>query len=515
MTPVTDRGLVVLIGAGPGPAGLLTAEGAKWISRADVIIYDRLAGPSMLGMARPDARRIYVGKTPGLPEHDQDSINRLLVEHGQTGKLVVRLKGGDPFIFGRGGEEADVLRQAGIAFRVVPGVTSAIAAGAYAGIPLTDRRLASSMALVTGHQDPAKEADTINWQALAGVDTVVFYMGVKNLPLIAERLMAAGRAGDTPAAIVAKAATPQQRTLVTTLDKLAETARQERIAPPALTIVGSVVNLRPRLNWFEQLPLFGQTVLVTRPAHQAAELTERLSELGAAVIEAPVIEIQPPADQAAMDDALRRLGEYDLVVFTSVNGVESFIHRCRQLGLDGRALGRAKVATIGPATAEALRRNFINPDIQPRTFTSEALGAAIQAAGDLRGKRTLLGRADIATAAMREVLLAAGAVIDEVTFYRTAAASALPEEAIEALAEGRVTWVSFTSSSSVANLLVLLKAAQTKLNGAEPVSLLQGMKLAAIGPVTAETMKQAGLTPTVVAAEHTIEGLVEAIAARP
>ena len=495
-------GLVVLVGAGPGEQSLAATAAIKWLSRCDVIIYDRLAAASLLRHARGEAQRIYVGKTPGQPGPDQQSINRLLIDHARAGRLVVRLKGGDPFIFGRGGEEAEALAAAGVRFRVVPGVTAAAAAAAYAGIPLTDRRFASSVAFVTGRQDATKGTSAINFQALAGIDTVVFYMGVASLPQIVARLLEAGRDGQTPAAIVASASTPRQRTVTAPLAELPAAAARASIEPPAVTIVGRVAALRESLAWFEQLPLFGRTVVVTRPAGQAGEIAERLSELGAAVVEAPAIEILPAADPAA-DAALRDVGRFDLVAFTSVNGVEAFVRRCGELGLDGRSLASARVGAVGPATAEALRQHFIRPDIVPATFTTEALGEAILAAGDLAGRSVLLCRADIASDRLPAQLRSAGAKVEAVAMYRTACPASLPDEALAAIREGRADWVTFTSSSSVSNFLKLL--------GPDGPKLLESARLAAIGPVTAETLRSHGLAPAAVAAEHTIQGLLEVI----
>ncbi len=502
----TDRragGLVVLVGAGPGEQTLATSAAAMWISRADVIIYDRLVPTGLLDRARADAERLHVGKTPGRPSPAQDEISALLIRHARAGRLVVRVKGGDPLVFGRGGEEAEALADAGVPFRIVPGVTAAVAAAAYAGIPLTDRRHGSSVAFVTGRQDPAKAGTTVNWPALAGIDTNVFYMGVGSLGEIVRRLIEAGRDPSTPAAIVAAASTPRQRVVTARLAELAAAATKAGVEPPALTIVGEVTALHQKLAWFEKLPLFGQTVVVTRPAHQAGDLAAQLGELGAAVVEAPAIEIRPPADAAAVDSALRRLGRFHLVVFTSVNGVEAFVRRCRELGLDGRALASAKVAAVGSVTAEALRQSFIRPDIVPHTFTTEALAAAIRSAGDLAGKRALLARADLADPQLAHQLRSAGAEVEEVAFYRTVRPERLPGEAIAAIRQRRADWVTFASSSAVRNFVALL--------GREAAEMLGQVKHAAIGPVTAETLTAAGLKPTVVAEEHTIEGLVDAI----
>jgi len=559
-------GLVVLVGAGPGDPALLTAAGARWLAAAEVVCYDRLANERLLDLCRPTAERIYVGKRPDAHAMPQERINELLVDRCRAGKLVVRLKGGDPLVFGRGGEEADALADAGLPFRIVPGVTAAVAAGAYAGIPLTDRRLAASVAFVTGHEDPAKGEPAVNYAALAGVDTVVFYMGVGNLSAIAERLVAAGRGAEEPVAIVADATTPRQRTVTATLATAAAEATAAGIRPPALVIVGKVVALRGRLAWLEKLPLFGRTVLVTRTRRQASALAARLAELGAEVIEAPTIAIAPPEDWSPVDDALRAIAggsgagaktsaaarrgsvraACDWLVLTSPNGAEALVERMGELGLDGRALAGVKIAAVGPATADVLRRHFIRPDLVPDKYTTEALAQALTGAliataqmptdesgmptdesgmptdesgmptdesakggriggttsEHVRRPKVLLARADIATEQLADALRAAGAEVVEVTLYRTVRPASLPPEALAALRGGRVDWVAFTSSSTVTNFLALAAAA-----GITAASV----KLASIGPATSAALRAAGLEPSVEAAVHTIDRLIEAI----
>ena len=498
----------MLVGAGPGDPGLMTAAGSAWLARADVVLYDRLANPSLLAQCRDGAELIFVGKRPDAHALKQEQINELLVARTREGNLVVRLKGGDPFVFGRGGEEADALAEAGCEYRIVPGVTAAIAAGAYAGIPVTDRRAASCVTLVTGHEDPTKGSSSLNYEALAGVDTLVFYMGVKNLPLIAERLIAAGRSGRTPVALVHKATLPEQRTVTATLATAARAAEQAHIKPPTLLIVGEAVALRERIAWLEKLPLFGRTVLVTRTRRQASRLTRELGQLGAHVIESPAIEILPPDDWADVDAALRRLGEFDWLVLTSPNGADALIGRMRRLGMDGRALSGVRVAAVGPATGDVLRAAFVEPDLMPPKFTTRSLAEALVGEG-LRSRkrpgeaaRLLLARADIATDVLPGVLREAGAEAEELAVYRTVPPESLPEDALDALRGGRVDWVTFTSSSTVDNLLTLL--------GGSGVSL-EGVKLASIGPITSETLEAHGLTPTVSADPHTIDGVVQAI----
>ncbi len=495
-------GLVVLTGGGPGDADLITLAGVDWLKRADTVIYDRLSAERLLEICRHDTEKIYVGKQPGRPAVSQDEINAILIKKCDEGRLVVRLKGGDPLIFGRGGEEAAALAEAGMPYRIVPGVTAAAAAAAFAAIPLTDRRFASTVTLVTGHEDPAKTESNIDYDALAKLDTLVFYMGVGRLGEIAERLIRAGRSPDTLAAVVQDAATPHQRTIVAALADIAGKAEEAGIRPPALTIVGDVVSLRNELSWFEQLPLFGRTILVTRTRQQTSELSEKLRALGADVIEAPTIEIQPPDDTAKIDAALERLGDFDWLALTSPNGAEALMARLAALNMDARSLAGVKIAAIGPATAEVLWRRSIKADLIPDEFTTAAMGEALVAAGAGAG-RVLLARADIAGDALGDTLRAAGAEVEEIAIYRTARPAALPQRAVEALRAGVIDWITFTSSSTVENFLSLLASAGD-VN-------LSAVKLAAIGPVTAETLSAAGLTPTVVARPHTIAGLAEAI----
>jgi len=431
----------------------------------------------------------------------QDQINALLVKKTAEGKLVVRLKGGDPLIFGRGGEEADALADAGLPFRIVPGVTAAIAAGACAGIPLTDRRLASTVTFITGHEDPTRDESAINYDALAGLDTLVFYMGVGNLPAIAARLISAGRPPDTPVALVQNATLEAQRTVVATLGSAAEAAEANNVCPPALLIVGDVVTLRDKLAWKEKLPLYGRTILVTRTREQASKLTGQLVACGANVIECTTIEIRPPEDFAGLDKALGRIESFDWLVLTSPNGVRALLARMRQLGLDGRSLSKLRIAAVGPATADLLDENFLHADLMGETFTSRALGKAL-APRTRKGAKVLLARADIATDELPETLRAAGAKVTEAIAYRTVRPASLPDHAVSALTAGTVDWVTFTSSSTVKNFLTLVQGAGVDV---------AAVKLASIGPVTTEALRAAGLDPTTEAKRHTICGLIEAI----
>jgi len=510
-------GIVYLVGAGPGDPGLITVRGARLLARADVVVYDYLANPQLL-VHCPRAEQIYVGKQAERHSMTQAQINDLLVAQGRLGRRVVRLKGGDPFVFGRGGEEAEALVAAGIRFEVVPGITSAIAAPAYAGIPVTHRDSNSSFTLVTGHEKeaeyqtpeaagraPGSGASDLDWAAMAKLPCMAFYMGVRSLPRICQKLIEHGKSPDTPAASIQWGTTPRQRTVVATLATLPQAIVDAGLTPPAMTIVGQVVKLRETMNWFETRPLFGRTIAVTRTRQQASDLTERLEDLGAHVIEAPTIELAERADPGAVDAALRAAGGYDWVIFTSRNGVEFTRRRLLELGLDARALGGAKVAAIGDATADAIRDALcLRVDLCPKRFVAEALADELAAADAVRGKRFLLLRADIARPILRERLEQGGAAAaDDVAIYETRRAASLPPILLEHLAQKRLDWVTFTSSSTARNFVELL--------GPDYRERLAGVKLASIGPVTSTTMRELGLAPAVEAQTYNIDGLVDAI----
>jgi len=503
MNSKPTSGKVYLIGAGPGDPGLITVKGLECIRSADVIVYDYLAAPALLRHARPDAERIYVGKKGGDHTLPQDKINALLVEKGRQGLTVARLKGGDPFIFGRGGEEAEVLIAAGIAFEVVPGVTSAVAAPAYAGIPLTHRQFTTSVAFVTGHEDPAKERSTINWRALAeGIGTIVFFMGVKNLPQITGNLMACGRPSHTPVAVVRWGTTSRQQTVTGTLADIGEKVAAAGIKAPALIVVGEVVKLRETMRWYENRPLFGKTVVVTRAREQASDLVVRLEALGANCLEIPTIEVVPPSTWDPVDRAIDNLAGYDWLVFTSVNGVGFFFERLFHRKKDARALSRARTAVIGPATAKRLADFGLASDIVPESFRAESVVAAF-ANEDMAGKRVLLPRALEARAVLPEALARRGAVVDEVAVYRTVAVDKGRADLLDALHHKQVDLVTFTSSSTVQHFKALLPE--------KGLTLMQGVKVASIGPITTDTALALGFGVDVTASRYTIDGLVEAI----
>jgi uroporphyrinogen III methyltransferase/synthase len=475
---------VHLVGAGPGDPGLLTARALELIACADVILYDRLIPQSALEGARPDAELVYVGKEGGGPSTGQEEIERLLVEHGRSSPTVVRLKGGDPFVFGRGGEEALALLAAGIPFEVVPGVTAGVAAPAYAGIPVTHRDRASGVAFVTGNEDPAKPDSAIDWEALARFPgTLVFYMGVRQLPRITESLVAGGRSGEEPAAVIERGTLPGQRVVTATLATIAERAAAADIRPPSITLVGEVAALRDELAWFEDRPLAGKTVAVTRARAQSSGLAARLRALGADVIEAPAIRIEPlpgpPLD----------LAPYDLVCLTSPNGVRLLFDRIP----DARALAGKTVAAIGPGTARALREHGIAADVVPDRFVAEAL---VEALADVPVRRALVARAAEARDVLPDSLRARGAEVDVVALYETVAEDLSPEERERARGADYVT---FTSSSTVRYFLDAVG------------EVGPGQRIVSIGPVTTDALRERGLSPFAQAERHDIDGLVEAL----
>ncbi|NOQ20207.1 MAG: uroporphyrinogen-III C-methyltransferase [Desulfobacterales bacterium] len=495
---------VYLVGAGPGDPGLITVKGKECIQTADVIIYDYLASPALLKYARKSAELIYVGKKGDDHTLSQDQINALIVEKAKTGGTVTRLKGGDPFIFGRGGEEAEVLFKAGLSFEIVPGVTSAIAAPAYAGIPLTHRKLTSTLAFITGHEDPKKEETSINWAALAtGIGTLVFFMGVKNLPKITRQLMDHGKSPDTPVALVRWGTTPRQVTVSGTLETIVEKVRSAGLKAPALIVVGDVVNLRPTLKWFEKRALLGKRIVVTRARQQASDLVKLLSDLGAECLEYPTLKIIPPKDPEPLQQAVKNLPTYDWIVFTSVNGVIHFFEQLFAAGKDVRALSRMQTAAIGPATAEQLRKFGLNSDIVPENYRAESVVEAFKEM-NLKGKKILLPRAKEARPILPVELTKMGAQVDEIPAYATQNVTENTGDLTKQLEEKRVDLITFTSSSTVKNFKALLPADNFK-------KLMQGVTIASIGPITTDTAKQLDFDVHISAESYTIPGLVEAI----
>lgn len=497
-------GTVYLIGAGPGDPSLITVKGVDCIGRADVVVYDYLASPALLSHAKRDAELIYVGKKGGDHTLPQEGINALIVEKAKAGHAVARLKGGDPFIFGRGGEEAEVLIAAGVPFEVVPGVTAAIGASAYAGIPLTHRDYTSNVAFVTGHEDPNKAESSIDWQALAkGIGTLVFFMGVKNLPTIAGNLLSQGKAADTPVAVIRWGTTPKQRTVTGTLATIVDVVRQAGIKAPAIIIVGGVVNLRQTMQWFENRPLLGRRIVVTRARAQASALVHQLTELGAECIVCPTIQVVPPPDWTPLDNAIEKLKQYGWIVFTSVNGVDYFFKRLTQKGLDCRCLGHVNTATIGPATEERLREWGLNSDIVPASYRAESVVAAF-ANTPLKGVNILLPRAMEARSVLPVELTRMGASVDEVTAYETIQDVSGATDLIARLSERSIDMVTFTSSSTVKNFIRLLPPDRIS-------ELMAGVNVASIGPITSQTARELGLQVTLEADAYTVPGLLQAI----
>jgi uroporphyrinogen III methyltransferase/synthase len=507
----TAVGTVYLVGAGPGAPGLLTLDGARCLARADVVIYDYLASPRLLEHAPAHAERILVGKHGGGQRVEQSVITELLLDRARRGLTVVRLKGGDPFVFGRGGEEAEALAAADVPFEVVPGVSSAVAVPAYAGIPLTHRDLASSFTVLTGYEYPDKQEMAVHWDAVAQRgNTLVFLMTTRQLRANMEQLIAHGVDPGVPAAVIRWGTMAEQETVVGTVASIADLAAQRRLQPPAIAVVGQVVRLRERLRWFERKPLAGRRIVVTRPRVQAAGFVDALTAAGADVIPCPTIEIVAPASWAPLDAAIARIESYDWVVLTSVNGVEMFFARLRVLRRDVRALHRARFAAVGPETAAALDLRGIVVDVMPEEFRAEGVAAAMRAAG-MSGARVLLARAAGAREILPELLREAGADVEEVASYEAALPHTDMREVQERLAAGGIDLVTFTSSSTVNNLLRLL--------GAQAADLLRDVPVGCIGPITADTARAAGLRVAVQPARYTVADFAEAIlayfAARP
>lgn len=500
-----SKGKVYLVGAGPGDPKLLTLRGKECLEQADLVLYDYLANPAVLSHAPKVAERVYVGRRGKGKYPPQDEINRLLIKGAREGKIVVRLKGGDPFLFGRGGEEAEVLAAADVPFEVVSGVTAALAAPAYAGIPATHRTMASTLTIVTGHEDPEKSTPGMDWPRLAGIrGTLVFLMGTKNLPTIAARLIAEGRASTTPVAIIRWGTKAAQQTVVGTLADIVGKADAAKMEPPTVIVVGEVVKLRTQLNWFERRPLFGKRVLITRAATQAAELAVRLAAYGAEPVEAPTIQIVSPDDWAPVDRAIEAMETYQWVIFTSVNGVDRFMTRLFAKGKDSRSLAGGRLCCIGPRTAQELEKFGLRTDAIPADYQAEGL-LSMCGQQDLSRVRVLIPRAEVARELLPEQLRARGAHVDVVPVYRTIRPENGGAEWRQQLAEGHIHIATFTSSSTVKNF-VQICGGREKMK-----SQLKGVTIACIGPITAKTAEEHGLAVTVVPTENTIPAMVDAI----
>ena len=493
-------GTVYLVGAGPGDPGLLTLRAAELLARADVLVYDALASTEIVERAAK-AERIYAGKRGGRANvMSQEEISALLVELAAKHAVVVRLKGGDPFVFGRGGEEAQALAAAGIPFEVVPGITAGIAGPAYAGIPVTHRGLSTSVTLVTGHEDPTKPGTDVDWDALAkGTGTLVFYMSVGKMEENFARLIEAGCPADTPAAAVEWGTHARQRTVSGTLATLPALARDANVGAPSVVVVGDVVSLRGELAWFDRRPLSGKRVVVTRARAQASGFAASLRELGAEVVQLPVIRIAPPEDAAPLREAAETAGSFDWIVFTSANGVDRFFAALAEDGRDARALGGVSVCAIGPATAEELAKHGLRADLVPEEFVAEAALEALTAATELAGKRILIPRAAEARAVLPDGLRARGAEVVEVAAYRTVHDGSGADEVRRSLDAGEVDWVTFTAGSTVRSFAALVGADVGRA------------RVASIGPITSATVRELGMRVDVEAAEYTIPGLLGAI----
>ncbi len=499
-TSKSASGKVYLVGAGPGDLGLITLRAKECIENADVIIYDHLANPETLGWARDGAEIVYVGKTPGESRSDQNEINALLIEKAREGKRVVRLKGGDPFVFGRGAEEAQAIADAGIPFEIVPGITSSIAGPAYAGIPVTHRAHNSHVTFFTGHEDPAKTESAIDYAALAKLGgTQVMLMGVERLGSIASEMMKHGVRGDLPVALVRWATTGQQETLTGTLGDIAQKAVANSFAAPAVAVFGEVVALRDKLNWYEKRPLLGKRIVVTRTRKQASVLSSKLRVLGAHVIELPTIRIEPPSDLREFAELVQDAHIYDWIVFTSANGVEAFFDVFFKLYDDSREIGGARIAVIGPATAQRVKDFHLHVDLQPKESVAEDLVREFKKQGSIENLKILLVRAEKARDVLPKELSALGAIMDEACAYRTMPETRDTSGARQQLAKDGADLITFTSSSTVENFLAL------------GLPWPKGMRVASIGPITSKTARDNGLKIEVEAKRHDIDGLVEAI----
>ena len=495
----SNKGKVVLVGAGPGDVGLLTLSGKQWLQKANVILYDHLVNPDMVRFTQKSAQMIYVGKKEGVASMEQEQINHLLISKAHEGKIVVRLKGGDPFLFGRGGEEIQAVQKAGIPFIIVPGVSSVMGVAAYAGIPLTHRHLSSTLSIITGSNEKKQGDIHIDWEKIAARSgTLVFLMGARKLPLIVEKLMKFGKNPDTPIAVIQWGTTARQKTWTGTLATIVEISAKDKILPPALTIIGEVVNLKSVIEWYEHLPLFGKTVVVTRKGDQAESMMDRLQELGAETFFFPVIETIAPDDWSPLDDALNNLSQYDGLIFTSVNGVRFFADRLKAIEQDIRELKGIRIFTIGPKTAEAVHDLGIRVDVVPENFVAESLIESIE---NIKGQRFLLPRAKVAREILPEQLRKMGAVVDVVPAYQTILPSPSTSALEKRLKEGSIDVITFTSSSTVKNFLTLMG----------DKSEIKKAKIACIGPITAKTAQDAGLNVDIMPEQYTVSSLLDAI----
>ncbi|HEX3988381.1 MAG TPA: uroporphyrinogen-III C-methyltransferase [Verrucomicrobiae bacterium] len=500
-----SKGIVYLVGAGPGDAGLITVRGAELLGRADVVVYDALVNLDLLRYAKPDAELIYAGKRSNAHAIPQEQLNQLLIDKAVGGKCVVRLKGGDPYVFGRGGEEAGELAAAGVAFEVVPGISSSIAGPNYAGIPVTHRGDCAAFTVLTGHEDPTKDDPEIDWLQVAKTPgTKIVLMGVSRIREIGEALVSNGMAADTPVAMIRWATTGRQQTVCGTLKTMAEVAEKAEFKPPGLMVIGEVVKLRAQLNWFEKRPLFGRRIVVTRTREQASQLSSRLLELGADVLEIPTIRIGPPSDRQVILDVMLELNAYDWLVFTSPNGVTAFFDLFFKAFQDMRDLGGARIAAVGPATAAKLRELHLKVDVTPLEYVAAKVAEAMAADGSLDNLKVLLLRAEVANRELPLALESMGAIVDEAPIYKTVPETDDRTGAAARLMEEGADWITFASSSAVENF-------HARLNLKELLTRHPKIKLASIGPETSKAIKALDLKVDLEAKEHTIEGLVKTL----
>lgn len=498
-------GTVHLVGAGPGDAGLLTLRGAELLGRADVVVYDALVNPDLLRLAPRTAEMIYGGKRSRDHAIPQEDLNQLLVAKAKEGKTVVRLKGGDPYIFGRGGEEAEELAEAGVPFEVVPGISSTVAAPNYAGIPLTHRDFCSTYQVITGHEDPTKPDSGLDWAQIARMPgTKVVLMGVERIRRIAAELVANGMAAKTPVAMVRWGTTGRQKTITGTLATIADVVDAEKFTAPAVTIIGDVVSLRKKLNWFERRPLFGRRVVVTRTREQASQLSRQLAEQGAEVMEIPTIKVVPPQDRQPLVEAMGALGEYDWVVFTSPNGVTAFFEYFFKAFDDIRVIGRLRFAAVGPATAAKLKELHLVVDAMPEEYVASKVAAAIAKVDDVENLRILCLRAEVAGPDLVAKLEELGAIVDDVACYRTVPETEDINGAAAKLVEEGADWVTFTSASTVENF-------HARFDLPALLKRFPSLKTLSIGPETSKALAALGLEPTAEAKPHNLDGMVKAL----
>jgi uroporphyrinogen III methyltransferase/synthase len=492
-----------LVGAGPGDYKLITLKAVECLKKADVVIYDRLVNKRYLDFAKEEAELIYVGKASSCHSLPQDQINQLIVNKAKEGKIVVRLKGGDPYLFGRGGEEAEELTKEGIPFEIVPGITSAISVPAYAGIPVTHRDFVSSVHIITGHERPEKDVSNINYELLAHLKgTLIFLMGLSKIGGICRNLIKHGKPENTPVAAISKGTTSAQKKVVGTLSDIQEKVIRERLLPPSIIVVGEVVNLHDRLDWFQRKPLSGKRILVTRTRSQASELAQKIADLGGEVYSFPTIKITEPEDYSFIDEKLRKIKKYHWIVFTSVNGVEAFFRRLKTIEKDIRDLAGIKIGAIGEKTGALLKEKGVLPDYIPGEYQGEALAAGLKERIKA-GEKVLLPTADIARKLLEDELRTHGAVVDKIDLYRTLPGEGNRNLLLEWLEQKEIDIVTFASSSTVRNFIKIL--------GPENIVLLKDVKIACIGPVTARTAEELGLDVAVTAKDYTIDGLIKAI----